>query len=90
MKETEALNEALVELCKDMTDTEKVEALGKVKGAVEQLEKAIEDKNKTNVALTEKLRDLLLGGSYAPNGRENSEDDGKSFEECLAEAMKGN
>ncbi len=88
MKETEALNEALVEAFKDVTDAEKVEALGKLKGAVQELEKAIEEKNKTNAALTEKLRDVLLG-SYAPTGRENEDDEGKSFEQCLQEVIKG-
>lgn len=87
MKETQALNEALQEAFKDVTDTEKVEALGKVRGAVEQLEKAIEEKDKTNIALTEKLRDVLLG-SYAPTGREDG-NEGKSFEQCLRDVMKG-
>lgn len=89
MKETDALNEIINEAFKDVTDTEKVEALGKIKGAVQQLEEAIEEKNKTNTALTEKLRDVLLGGSYAPTGKEEGEQKGKSFEECLKDVMKG-
>ena len=81
------VRELLKGLIDDSTSTEKVEAIGKISGEIDNLEKEDKDFLQKHEELRKKYIDVIKDTSFKGTPKEEGNPEPKSLEECFQEQI---
>ena len=81
------VRELLKGLIDDSTSTEKVEAIGKISGQIDNLEKEDKDFLQKHEELRKKYIDVIKDTSFKGTPKEEGNPEPKSLEECFQEQI---